>query len=63
MSCCLNTNHFVVTPTFFRIILWIFTLWGGGGNCYRQDSRSQLFSLLFSDHFVSLVTDNLLFLN
>ena len=30
MSCCLDTNHFVGTPTFFRIILCIFTLrWKG----------------------------------
>ena len=44
MSCCLDTNHFVGTPTFLRLILWIFTLWG-------------------RDHFVSPVTDNLLFSN
>ena len=31
MSCCLDTNNFVGTPTFFRNILWIFTLLGGGG--------------------------------
>ena len=35
---------------------------GGGVNCSRQASLSQFFSLLFSDHFVSPVTDNLLFL-
>ena len=45
MSCCLDTNHFVGTFTFFIIILWIFTLWGGGGgiNCSRQVSLSQFF--------------------
>ena len=42
MSCCLDTNHIVGTHTFFRIILWIFTLLGGGGvNCSRQDFLSQ----------------------
>ena len=41
MSCCLDTNHFVGILTFFRIILWIFILWGGGINCSRQASLSQ----------------------
>ena len=40
MSCCLDTNHFVGTPLFFRIILWIITLWG---DCSRQASLSQFF--------------------
>ena len=30
MSCCLDTDHFVGTPTFFRVIMCIFTLWGKG---------------------------------
>ena len=30
MCCCLDTNHFVGTPTFFRIILSVFTLCGKG---------------------------------
>ena len=54
MSCCLDTNHFVGTPTFFRIILCIFTLWGKGKFVVLAS-----FSLLFSDHFVSPVTDSL----
>ena len=64
MSYCFHMNHFVGTPPFFRIILWIFTFLGGGGvNCSRPASLSQLFSLLFSDHFLSPVTHNFLFLN
>ena len=35
---------------------------GVGVHCSSQDSLSQFF-LLFSDHFVSPVTDNLLILN
>ena len=33
------------------------------GDCSRQASLSKFFSALFSDHFVSPVTDNLLFFN
>ena len=62
MSCCLDTNHFVVTPTFFRIILLIFTLCGEGQLFYAR-LPEPCFSLLCSDHFVSPVTDSLLFLN
>ena len=36
---------------------------GVGVNCSKQASLSQFFSSQFSDHFVSRVTDNLLFLN
>ena len=38
---------------------------GGGGNdnCSRKASLGQIFSLLFSDNFLSPVTDNLLYLN
>ena len=32
MSWCLDTNHFVVTPPSFKIILWIFIM--GGGNLF-----------------------------
>ena len=57
MSCCLDTNNFVGTPTFFRIILCIFTLrWKG-------KLFLSVFSLLFSNHFVSPVTDSLFSLN
>ena len=56
MSCCLDTNHFVGTPTFFRVILCIFTLWGKG-------KLSSQFSLLLSDHFVSPVADSVFSLN
>ena len=38
-------------------------VWGGGVNCSRQASLSQLFSLLISDHFVPPITENLFFLN
>ena len=58
MGCCLDTNHFVGTPTFFRIILCIFTLWGKG-----KLFKLLVFSLLFSDHFVSPVADSLFSLN
>ena len=57
MSCCFDTNHFVGTPTFFRIILCIFTL-RGKGKLFKS-----VFSLLFSDNFVSPVTDSLFSLN
>ena len=59
MSCCLDMNHFVGTPTFVRIILWIFTLWGKGKLILSVFSLP----LLFSDYFVSPVTDILFFLN
>ena len=50
-------NHFEGTPTFFRILF--FHIMGGGEvKCSRQDTLSQFFSLLFSDHFDSLVSDN-----
>ena len=35
---------------------------GGGVNCSRQASLSQFFSLLFSDHIVPPITDDLFFL-
>ena len=61
MKCFLDTNHFVGTPTFFRIMLLIFTLLGGGGGGYIVLGKTPWanFSLLCSDHFVSHVTDNL----
>ena len=36
---------------------------GGDVNCSRKASLGQIFSLLFSDNFLSPVTDNLLYLN
>ena len=36
---------------------------GGEGKLFYARLPDQWFSLLFSDHFVSLVTDSLLFLN
>ena len=61
MSWCLDTNHFIGTPPFFIIILWIFTLWEGGDFFWASLSEP-VFSLLFSNLFVSPLTDNLLFL-
>ena len=40
-----------------------FHIKGGGVNCSREDSLGQFVSLLFSDHFVLQVNNNLLFLN
>ena len=57
MSCCLDTNHFVGTPTFFRIILCI------SHHGVRVNCSSQFFSFLFSDHFVLPETDSLFSLN
>ena len=37
--------------------------WGGGGKLFKASLHGPLFTLLFSDHFVSPVTDNWLFLN
>ena len=36
---------------------------GGGGNLFQASLPEPVFSLLFNDHFVSPLTDNLLFLN
>ena len=62
MSCCLDSNHFLGTHTFFRIILWIFTIWEEGKLFYAR-LPDPFFSFLFSNHFVSPVADSLLFLN
>ena len=60
MSCCFDTYHFVGTPTFFWNHIVDFHIMGV--NISRKAFPSQ-FSLLFSDHFVTPVSDNMLFLN